>query len=73
MDYNLIDKIREEKEKEGKRTCLTRKALYKLYEDEIREIVEDIKNGWWHDPEPEEVYVSNEEILEYAKRNYGIK
>ena len=73
MNYELIDKIRLEKEKEGKRTSLTRRALNKLTEEEIRETIESIGDGWWHDPEPIEVYVTNEEILEYAKNDFGIE
>jgi len=73
MDYTLVDKIREEKTKENKVTYLTRKALFKLYKDEVEGLVEDIKDGWWFDPEPNEIYVTNEQILEYAKNNFGIE
>ncbi|MBO8160624.1 MAG: hypothetical protein H0Z24_03225 [Thermosipho sp. (in: Bacteria)] len=54
----MLENIRRQKQKEGKLNSLTRKALFKLNEQEIREAVEGIRNGEWYDPEPEEVYVS---------------
>lgn len=46
---------------------LTRKCLLKLSDSELREVVNEINSGVIFDSEPEEVYVSNDEILQYVK------
>jgi hypothetical protein len=51
---------------------LTRKALHKLDDEEIKELIQDIKNGTvFEDDSWDIVYVTTEEILEYYKRNFS--
>jgi hypothetical protein len=47
-----------------KRTCLTHKALKSLSMQELIESKEMIDEGWFYDPDPTDIYASNDEILE---------
>ena len=52
---------------EFKKTCLTRKALHKLHDNELLSVYEDIKNGCFFDPDPNDVYVGENDIIEELK------